>query len=160
MSDYIVYKIYKDGVDYVYVGSTKAFNNRKYKHKERCNNETNKKNYNCKIYTIIRDNGGWDTWNMVKIDEIKDCSLTESQIKEQEWIDKLKANMNTNNAHETEELFKERKQIEDKKYHENHKEIISERKKEKITCKCGCNITKGGLSQHIKTKKHINLIKK
>lgn len=160
MSDYIIYKIYKDGVDYVYVGSTKAFNNRKYKHKERCNNETNKKNYNCKIYTIIRDNGGWDTWNMVKIDEIKDCSLTESQIKEQEWIDKLKANMNTNNAHETEELFKERKQIEDKKYHENHKEIISERKKEKITCKCGCNITKGGLSQHIKTKKHINLIKK
>lgn len=160
MSDYIIYKIYKDGVDYVYVGSTKAFNNRKYDHNKRCNTPTNQKHYNMKIYSIIRANGGWDTWNMVKIDEIKDCSLTESQIKEQEWIDKLKANMNTNNAHETEELFKERKQIEDKKYHENHKEIISERKKEKITCKCGCNITKGGLSQHIKTKKHINLIKK
>ena len=83
-----------------------------------------------KIYTIIRENGGWDEWNMVKIDQIKDCSLTQAQIREQEWIDKLKPSMNSNNAHQTEELYKERKKIYDKKCYENHRKERIEKVKE------------------------------
>ena len=194
MSDYIVYKIYKDGIDDVYVGSTKAFNNRKYDHNKRCNTPTNQKHYNMKIYSIIRANGGFHTWNMVKIDEIKDCSLIQAQIREQEWIEKLRPSMNSNKAHETEQTYKKRKKISDKKCYENHreariakvknyyennkekvkdykaeyyeknkeiiKEIIKEKNNIKITCECGCELTKDALTRHLKTKKHINLVSK
>lgn len=34
-----------------------------------------------------------------------------------------------------------------------------ERKSEKIKCKCGSVITRGGLSEHRRTKKHMNYIK-
>ena len=36
-------------------------------------------------------------------------------------------------------------------YYENNKEKILE----KITCDCGCMITQGGLTRHLKTKRHI-----
>ena len=53
---------------------------------------------------------------------------------------------------------KEYKLEKQKEYYENNKEEISEKKKEKITCECGCELTRTDLSRHKKTKKHINLI--
>ena len=65
---YCIYKICCDDVpDYVYVGSTKAFRERKRHHKYSCTN-VNGKSYHSKIYTTIRDNGGWDNWRMVIIE--------------------------------------------------------------------------------------------
>ena len=43
-------------------------------------------------------------------------------------------------------------------YIENNKEQIKEKKREKITCKCGCNVLKYDLKKHERTKKHINLM--
>jgi len=40
-----------------------------------------------------------------------------------------------------------------------NKDKIDERKKEKITCGCGSVIRKSDLSQHRKTKKHLNYLK-
>jgi hypothetical protein len=45
-----------------------------------------------------------------------------------------------------------------KEYYETNKEIITKKLKEKITCKCGCVVTKIQLKRHERTKKHINLI--
>ena len=45
-----------------------------------------------------------------------------------------------------------------KLYYEKNKDIINEKKKEKITCECGCIITKIGLIRHKKSQKHINLV--
>jgi len=45
-----------------------------------------------------------------------------------------------------------------KKYYENHKEEIAEQKKEKITCECGCIISKNCITRHKKTVKHLHLI--
>ena len=55
-------------------------------------------------------------------------------------------------------INKDRKQDYDKKYREDNKEIITKKLKEKITCKCGCVVTKIHLKRHERTKKHINLM--
>jgi len=58
-----------------------------------------------------------------------------------------------------------------KQYYEQNKDKISEKKKQyyqlnkdelnkKITCECGCIVTKRSLTQHHKSKKHINFMEK
>jgi hypothetical protein len=55
-----------------------------------CNNLNN----TLKIYNIIRDNGGWDNWEMVEIAKYNCKDNTEARIKEQEHYELLKANLN------------------------------------------------------------------
>jgi hypothetical protein len=100
---YYIYKICCDDLpDFVYVGSTKAFRQRKRMHKIDCYNE-NAKKYNEKIYTTIRENGGWDNWRMVILEECGEITFTEARIKEEEYRVKLNANMNMKKCHQTEE---------------------------------------------------------
>jgi hypothetical protein len=50
-----------------------------------------------KIYKIIRENGGWDNWNMVEIAKYNCNDSTEARIKEQlhyEELNALNANYN------------------------------------------------------------------
>lgn len=47
-----------------------------------------------------------------------------------------------------------------KEYYENNKELIYSKNSEKITCECGVEITTNGKSKHLKTKKHLTIIKK
>ena len=46
---------------------------------------------------------------------------------------------------------KEEKKEKNKKYRQDHKDELTQ----KITCECGCEISKGYLTQHLKTKKHL-----
>ena len=66
--DYSTCCIYKiehiDNDILVYVGHTTNFTNRKYQHKSNCINETSKE-YNHKVYHLIRENGGWEAFNMI-----------------------------------------------------------------------------------------------
>tara|TARA_R110000823_G_scaffold279230_1_gene397541 strand:+ start:43 stop:822 length:780 start_codon:yes stop_codon:yes gene_type:complete len=68
MTEYSIYSIVcKDPLVLdIYVGSTNNFKLRGQQHKSTCNN-INDKNYNIKLYTFIRDNGGFDNWDMVLI---------------------------------------------------------------------------------------------
>ena len=43
-------------------------------------------------------------------------------------------------------------------YH-NNKEKINEKKKEKITCECGCILRKDSMPDHLKTIKHQDWLK-
>jgi hypothetical protein len=43
---------------------------RKWQHKNACNNETYK-NYYFNVYKFIRDNGGWDNWDMIEIERFE-----------------------------------------------------------------------------------------
>ncbi len=127
---YCIYKICCDDLpDYVYVGSTKAFRERKRKHKSDCTN-VNGNHYNYKIYTTIRENGGWDNWRMVIIEECGDITLTQARIKEEEWREKLKANMNSMPCYKTEEQKKEKADVRKKEYYEENKDKIKEYKNE------------------------------
>ena len=64
---YYIYKICCDDCpDYVYVGSTKAFRQRKNHHKQDCYNE-NCSRYNRKLYNTIREmDRDWET-NLINI---------------------------------------------------------------------------------------------
>ena len=70
-SNTVIYKLVnKEDYDNanVYIGSTANFTQRKYCHKSRCNNEKDKA-YDSKIYQNIRNDGGWDEWNMIEIEK-------------------------------------------------------------------------------------------
>jgi hypothetical protein len=170
---YYIYKISCDDLpEFVYVGSTKAFRQRKNDHKINCYNDNSKK-YNRKLYTTIRENGGWDNWRMVIIDECGEISLTQVRIKEEEHRVKLNANLNTIRCHQTEEYKKEQKKEYSKEYYENNiehiKEYLKEYKKEyyennkkklneKINCECGGLYTYNNKARHFKSNKHLKYI--
>jgi len=91
-SNTIIYKIYcnDNSISDVYVGHTTNFNVRKYQHKNACKDL--KQNY--KIYKTIRENGGWDNWNMVEIANYNCKNSTEARIKEQQHYEELKPSLN------------------------------------------------------------------
>ena len=169
---YCIYKIVCDDLpDYVYVGSTMNFINRKWQHKNICNN-INSKGYNYKIYQIIRENGGWANWRMVVIHECDEgLTKTQAEIIEEEHRVTLNANMNTVKCFRTDEEKKEWFKKYNVKYHETNKEVLNEKSKEyynnnkndilekakeKMTCECGSIFSKNGLYKHKKTNKHIS----
>ena len=122
---YYIYKICCDDLpNFVYVGSTKAFRQRKRQHKSSCNN-----NNNIKLYQTIRENGGWDNWRMVIIEECGEISFTQAKIKEEEHRVKLNANLNMLKCHTTEEERKEQKKENFKNWNTNN-EIRKEYMKE------------------------------
>ena len=123
---YYFYKIVCDDLpNFVYVGSTMSFANRKYDHKRHCNNE-NHKHYNYKIYTTIRANGGWDNWRMVCIHQQEVDNKRHAEQIEEDYRVELNGNLNTIRAFRSEEQKKEHK----KEYREKNKDYLSEKEKE------------------------------
>jgi hypothetical protein len=78
----------------LYIGHTTNFVQRKSGHKQGCNNPKYA-NYNCKVYNVIRQNGGWDNWRMdiIAYHECKD--LYEARTKEQEYFILYNATLNS-----------------------------------------------------------------
>ena len=73
------------------------------------------------IYQFIRENGGWDNFDR-EILEYYDCKDEEElKQKEQEYINRFKPTLNTNNAYTSEEVKIEQKEKRDKKYKETEK---------------------------------------
>jgi len=109
-----------------YVGHTTDMTKRKYCHKSNCNNEKDKRN-NYKIYQIIRENGGWDNWNMVLVEKFPCKDKFEACKRERELYEELDAKMNTIRPYATqgEQYYQEYQ----KKYREEHKEVIAEKQK-------------------------------
>ena len=91
-SNTIIYKIYcKDkSITDVYVGHTTNFPQRKYQHKI-CS-----KKDNVKLYNIIRENGGWENWEMVEVAKYNCKDSSEARIKEQQHFEMLNSSLNTN----------------------------------------------------------------
>jgi len=52
----------------------------------------------------------------------------------------------------------EHKKEYDKKYREVNVEYYKERASQKVVCKCGCQVRKGDIAKHLKTKKHLDLV--
>ena len=76
-----------------YVGHTTNFYDRKRCHKTNCYNEKNR-SYNYDIYKYIRENGGWDNWNMIEIEKFPCNNIKEALVRERYWLNELKANLN------------------------------------------------------------------
>lgn len=143
----VIYKI-KHNEDYddlnIYVGSTANFTHRKCCHKNNCNNEKNK-HYNIPVYKYIRNNGGWDEWVMIPIEQYPCNNKDELKIRERYHIDLLKSKLNQRIPSRTDKEWrddnkekineywrnnKDKKYEKDKRYRESHKEILVEKKKQ------------------------------
>ena len=91
----IVYKLCCRDVEIkeIYIGSTTNFRKRKWMHKSSCNNEKNN-GYNLYVYQFIRENGGFQNWDMVQIEEIKFNTRQELHMKERYYIEQLISGLN------------------------------------------------------------------
>jgi len=95
-SNTIIYKITcKDlTVKDVYVGHTTNFVQRKHAHKQSCINDKST-NYNCKLYEVIRNNGGWNNWKMEIINFFNCQDHYEARKIEQDFFVSLNATLNS-----------------------------------------------------------------
>jgi hypothetical protein len=79
----------------LYVGSTTNFKSRKNGHKTSCYREEGK-DYNYKVYTFIRDNGGWDNWDMIMIHRQSCVDELEANKIERGFMETLGSTLNSN----------------------------------------------------------------
>jgi len=134
--NYIIYKIEcKDALEdgYVYVGSTCNLATRKYNHKMSCCKETGR-DYNQKVYKLIREKGGWENWEMKPVEELK-ATKTQAHVREQYWIDHFKPVLNGIRACQDAEIRKEihrtlQQTEESKEYRKKYYQANKERKSE------------------------------
>lgn len=134
----VIYKIVCNDLTItdIYVGHTTDFVVRKYGHKTNCNN-VNSKRYNLKVYTMIRNNGGWDNWTMVEVEKYPCSDGNEAATRERHYFELLNARMNSivpirTNEEKKKQIIeacksyyqnnKEVKKLKQKKYDENNKE--------------------------------------
>ena len=79
----------------LYVGSTTNITMRRSCHRRVCNNPGGK-GYNTYVYDFIRDNGGWDNWELILVENYPECTTgEEGRKRERYWCDKLDASLNT-----------------------------------------------------------------
>jgi hypothetical protein len=135
-------------VNDTYIGHTTDFCQRYKCHKSSCNNELSK-SYNYKLYTTIRENGGWDNWDMLIIEDYPCNNVVEARERERYWIEFLSSSLNIvipnrskkeysqlyniiNRQHLSAcaKIYRENNQDKIKAYIENNKEKINELKKE------------------------------
>jgi hypothetical protein len=145
IDNYVMYKIYpkNSNLNYCYIGHTNNFNFRKRHHRLPCIDINHSKSH-IKLYQVIRENGGWDEWEMVELEKFNGKTKLEARMREQELMKIHNANLNMLNAYITEderkatknaitekyrEENKEKIRQQEKKYKEDHKEIIAEQMK-------------------------------
>lgn len=150
-----VYIIRHKESDNSYIGSTKDFDRRKKDHIISVYNE-NIVNYTHPVYQFIRENGGWDNFDMVKI---CDCEEDERIKMEQYHMDFIKPTLNSRRAYGFDyERRKINKKKTDREYAIKNREKINEYRKqyrrEKVICDCGKETTRYARAWARKTGTH------
>jgi hypothetical protein len=120
----IIYHIrHIESKEIVYVGSTTKFPQRKAIHKYDCNHEEGKR-FTFPIYCHIRNNGGYDCFEVIPIKSLKLENKTQLLIAEQEEIDRHRTLVNGRKAHRTIEEKRIYHNERNKQYNQEHKEEL------------------------------------
>jgi hypothetical protein len=92
----IVYKLccLDTSVLEVYVGSTICFNKRKAAHKCHCTTPGHRHSH-IRVYQFIRENGGWDNWQMVQIEAYAATSKRDLESRERDCMERFSVTLNT-----------------------------------------------------------------
>ena len=171
-SNTTIYKIYcKDtNMTDTYVGHTTNFKEREYSHMKCCENIHN----NTKVYKTIRENGGWNNWDMVEIANYNCKDLIEAKMKENYHYEELKSTLNSYPPYIDKNNYfcsicnlqcsgktQYNKHRNNKKHFENEKNINNEKTIQKNIIRFFCNkcnfktSRKNDYDKHLLTKKHI-----
>ena len=130
----------------IYIGYSTNFHKRKQNHKSDCLNPTSDR-LHLPIYKHIRENGGFDKYEFVVLEESKD----NIKFKEREYTDKYGLDNLLNVAGGNTGLSREEYK---KLYRDNSKNKINE----KFNCCCGGRYTRANKAEHFRSKKHISYI--
>jgi hypothetical protein len=128
--NYFMYKICPKNKELAlcYVGHTTNFSERMRHHKLQALTENGNKSHQ-KHYVAIRQNGGWDEWEMIEIEKFNGKTNLEARMREQELIKQNNANLNSVSAFVTEEQRASTKKAITEKYREENKELLKEQTK-------------------------------
>ena len=126
----------------IYIGSTLNQYRRKHAHKNNSNNP-NSRMYNYYVYQFIRENGGFENWDLVILEEYPTENKNELVWKEREYIELLKPALNCvkrpiitveEKSEQNRELERKRRENNpdkfrerSRRYRENNPEKISEK---------------------------------
>jgi hypothetical protein len=141
----------------VYIGHTTDFRARKANHKATLKNENNK-DYNLYIYKCMRENGGWNNWDMIEVEKYPCNDGNEARERERYWYELNNSTLNTKCPNrsiiEYREQNIERYRESWKKYYNDNKEQINAYRKTRITCPCGSICNKDKIKRHEQSMKH------
>jgi hypothetical protein len=135
-----------------YVGHTTNFIKRKQQHKLLSNNK-DYKDSNAYKYQFIRDNGGWENWSMIMINEMCCNDINDAKRQERLYIEEYQANLNKQLPTRTQTEYQKVNKDKIKKYKNEY-----QKKNQKLTIFCNCcnkNINLLKRERHFKTKLHI-----
>ena len=180
-----IYKLYSPSKNMVYYGSTaeKYLSRRLQSHLSSYKRYKNNTYHYCKSFDVLE----CEDYKIELVEEISCNNVEQLREREKYYIlnnDCINKNIpnrtkkeynkewrNNNKEHikeyyqDNKERFneykqnnKEHKKEYNKNYYQDNKEHRKEYKKEKLICECGCEITRGSLSIHKKSSKHINLL--
>jgi hypothetical protein len=129
---YIMYKIQPKNNDlfFSYIGHTADFSKRCEAHKRNTTNIKDRKHYHLKVYQTIRDNGGWDEWEIIELEKYICNDKMKARMREQELMFTHNTNLNTCKAFITEDERKKKKQEITNKYKAEHVELIKEQQQQ------------------------------
>lgn len=145
-----IYKIYCEGKDEVYIGSTtlelsRRFSNHKSDHK--IHGDKNDEYY-ITVFEIFKLYG----IDNCKIELVLECSKEELRIKEQEVINNTENCVNIRKAYLTDE--EKKKKI--KQYYQDNKDRLRVINSSKIICDCGVEHRRDGIISHKRSQYHKN----
>lgn len=106
----------------VYVGSTIHYEQRINHHRSVCNNPHSRA-YNFHVYDFIRQNGGFENWQILLIEYYPCKDRHELQQRERVIMEELNAGLNVNKAYMTPEELKISKSVTTKKYYKDNIEL-------------------------------------
>jgi hypothetical protein len=153
----VIYKIVcKDlNVKECYVGNTTFFTRRKSEHKSKS------KVNQSKVYQFVRDNGGWNNFDMIEIEKFPCKDGNEARCRERYWYETLNATLNTVNpiiTQDREEQNKKTHSLKCKVYYKKNIDKIKAYREQKILCECGAYFIPCQKTRHLSTKKHTDLV--
>ena len=158
-SNTIFYKIHCKDTDVkdIYIGHTTNFVQRKIAHKQSC---THAKycNHNCKVYSVIRQFGGWDNWNM-DIIAFHHCDDKPDALKmEQQYFEEYNATLNSIQPFPTPKPKVIIKKIPKAKFIVKEKKISNKPRLKHFCDKCNFTCSKNSnYIKHLETAKHIRI---
>lgn len=122
----VIYKIVCNDLTITdcYVGSTTNFTKRKWHHKSNCEYG------NFKVYQFIRENGGWNNWSMILIEEYPTTSYLLLGQRERYWFENLNANLNLQVPSRTNEEWRNINKDYRQEYLNQNKDHIAVQKKQ------------------------------
>jgi hypothetical protein len=146
-----VYKLVSKDVNVkeCYIGSTMNTRIRKARHKAVCNN-IKYKQYNYRVYQFIRDNGGFQNWEMIELERFEYERTPQLRAKERHHMELLGAVLNCNVPNRNKAEWRR----DNPEYHKEHYRKNAELINEKHDCLCGGKYTTQNKTCHEKTIKH------